>query len=297
MTNIVFDIQRFCINDGPGIRTTVFFKGCMLNCLWCHNPESKSPTPTLMYHKEKCINCGKCIELCSLHKIENNQHIIDRTKCDVCGKCVSNCLGALEICGKQMNVSEIVKEILKDKEFYQASNGGITLSGGEPLLNISFIKELLEEAKKHNIHTCIETCGHVNFYYFEKIKEYVDIFLYDIKETDAVLHQKYTGVDNKLILENLYKLNQIGSKIILRCPIIPGLNDRIEHLKEIAKIANELENVLEIHIEPYHPMGKNKSESIGTKYLLSNLNFVEEETVNQWIYEIKNHTNKPVKKQ
>ncbi len=290
----IFNIQRFCVKDGPGIRTTVFFKGCHLNCVWCHNPESKSPKPILTFRKNKCISCGECVAVCPNHTIAEN-HLIDRKNCTVCGKCVSACVGALEICGKEMTVEQILQEVSLDADFYKNSGGGLTLSGGEPLLNIEFITQLLSRAKQMGIHTCIETCGHARWEDIKKVAEFVDIFLWDIKETDDSLHKKYTGVSNKLILENLYKLNDLGARIILRCPIIPGFNDREDHFAQIANLANQLSGVEQIEIMPYHPLGKSKSEDIGESYPLPDLTFPSKFQVDEWIKTISYKTNKKVK--
>ena len=297
MKGIVFDIQRFCVNDGPGIRTTVFLKGCMLDCLWCHNPESKSPKPILMLNDNKCIGCLECRTICQNHKFsKDNIHLIDREKCNLCGECVNKCVGALDICGKEMTINDIILIVLKDLQFYNNSGGGLTISGGEPLMQHEFIKELLKKAKENNLNTAIETCGYAKWDSILELVPYVDTFLWDVKETNDELHKKYTRVSNKLILENLYKLNKTEAKIILRCPIIPGYNDREDHFEAIGRMANELENVLEVHIEPYHPLGKDKCKQIGEEYLLGDLSFSDEKTITEWITKINRYTSKLVKK-
>lgn len=296
MERLVFDIQRFSVNDGPGIRTTIFLKGCNLNCLWCHNPESKSLKKELMFYPSKCIGCNECVNMCDLHTIVDGVHKIGRNECIVCGKCVTNCVGALEICGKEISVEEVIKIVLKDIDFYKNSGGGITISGGEPLLNIDFTKELLMEAKKYNIHTAIETSGYASWDDILKIIPYVDLFLWDIKETNPYLHKKYTGVNNELIIENLFKLNETGKEIVLRCPIIPSLNDREEHLKMIGELAEKLSSVIRVDVEPYHNLGKSKSESIGKKYILDDISSPSEIMVSKWIETIQCYTKKNVKK-
>lgn len=296
MKCVVFNIQRFCINDGPGIRTTVFLKGCVLNCIWCHNPESKSFKPEIMFHDNKCVGCNKCFIECSNHKLgENGTHIIDRESCTNCEKCVQLCSGALEMCGKYMTAEEVMEEVIKDKNFYNNSNGGLTISGGEPLCNFEFTKELLKIAKKLGIHTCIETCGYCDFNKILEIVPYVDIFLWDIKETDNILHREYTGVENIKIINNLFELNKLGSKIILRCPIIPNCNARIEHYKKIGELAESLDNVIQIDIEPYHSLGKTKSKEVGKKYMLDSINFLDEEEISRCICTISKYTSKPIK--
>ena len=204
MKSVVYNIQRMSVHDGPGIRTIVFLKGCPLDCKWCHNPESKNIKPILLFDINKCIGCKKCSIVCDLHKFDKDyNHYIDREKCILCGKCVNECVGALEICGKEMSIDEIVKEVKKDKDYYDNSNGGVTISGGEPLMHKDFLLNLLKKLKENNINVCIETSGYSNFNIIKEINEFVDIFLYDIKETNDEKHIEYTKVSNKLIIENL----------------------------------------------------------------------------------------------
>ena len=217
----IFNIQRFSVNDGPGIRTTVFLKGCPLNCVWCHNPESKSEKTELFYNYEKCTSCRKCAAVCKngCHLFEGEKHIFDRKKCTVCGKCADQCLtGALETVGYDRTADEVIAEVLKDKDFYDNSGGGMTLSGGEPLLQFDFTYELLKKAKENKLHTCIETCGFTEFYRLQKIAPLVDIFLYDYKETDAYRHKEFTGASNETIIKNLKLLDGIGAQIIYAVP-------------------------------------------------------------------------------
>ena len=299
MKHVIFNIQRFSVNDGPGIRTTVFMKGCMLNCLWCHNPESKSAKPQLFLTPRLCVGCGECIQACEkgLHSFtEDGKHLIGRAHCSLCGKCAEACVGALEVCGKEMTAAEIVKEVLKDKPFYENSGGGMTVSGGDPLFAPDFTLALFKEAKAQGLHTCIETSGFARWEKIEALIPYVDLFLWDVKETDSARHEEYTGVPNELILENLHKLDAADAKTILRCPIIPGHNDREEHFSGIAALAESLENVQEINIEPYHPLGQSKSEAIGEEYALAGLTFPKEEVVKEWMAAIQKGTRVEVKK-
>ena len=266
LTGMVFDIKKFAIHDGPGIRTTVFLKGCPLQCLWCHNPESQAGEPAISFMPEKCIGCGWCFEVCPqhCHSMYGDQHVFDRDQCTACGKCTEQCYAqALEIIGKEKNVTEVITEVMQDKAFYDNSGGGITISGGEPMAQFEFTKALLMEAKKHGLHTCLDTCGYTEFKKYKEILENVDIFLYDLKETDPFRHKEYTGVGLDLILENLQKLDDAGAKIYLRCPLIPGMNTRTEHIEAIAKIAKKLNNLLEIDIMPYHPLGESKQKRLG----------------------------------
>ncbi len=299
MKGIVFNIQKFSVNDGPGIRTTVFMKGCPLSCIWCHNPESKKLNAELMYSEDKCVMCRKCAHVCpkDVHVFANGKHILARENCIGCGKCEEECLyEAIEIAGKEKSVDEVIDEVLKDKIFYETSNGGITLSGGEPLLQYDFSLELLKRAKTEGIHTAIETCGYASEEKLIEIASFVDLFLFDYKITDAQQHKKYTGVSNEKIISNLKLLNSLGKQIILRCPIIPGINDTDEHFSAIANLANELNSVLEVNIEPYHPLGKSKAEKLGKEYELSGLDFTTDEQTQKWIKDVASKTNKPVKK-
>ena len=282
----VFNIQKFSVNDGPGIRTTVFIKGCPLRCIWCHNPESKHAYPEIMYNKAKCAGCGACLSVCDkkAHNVNNSVHIYDRSLCTSCGKCAEACVfGAIEIAGKVMDSEEVIAEVMRDKVFYDTSGGGMTLSGGEPMMQFDFTYELLSLAKKEGLHTCMETCGYARPEDFKKIAPFVDIFLFDYKVTDPTLHKKYIGADNELILKNLFMLDALGAKTVLRCPIIPTCNDREDHFEGIARVANSLKNVLEINVEPYHPLGKGKCEQLGKDYALDGIGFPEEAAVKIWI--------------
>ncbi|MBE6632113.1 MAG: glycyl-radical enzyme activating protein [Ruminococcaceae bacterium] len=298
-TGTIFNIQKFSVNDGPGIRTTVFMKGCPLNCLWCHNPESKKVKKEIFYNKEKCSSCGMCIKACpsGCHSFEGVAHLYDRERCTACGKCTETCLNsALEAVGKEISAEEVIKEVMKDKIFYENSGGGMTLSGGEPMAQFNFTYELLSMAKNEGLHTCIETCGYAKEENYLKIVPLTDIFLFDYKVTGEELHKKYTGVSNELILSNLKAIDSAGGKSILRCPIIPGINDTEEHFCGIAKTAESLKNILEINIEPYHPLGKGKSEMLGKDYPLGDLGFPENDTVTKWMDFISERTSVPVKK-
>ena len=224
LTATVFDIQRNSYVDGPGIRTTIFFKGCNLRCAWCHNPESQSAVPQMLFYKNKCTECGKCKEKCP-NALE---------KCEFCGMCTIFCPhNAREICGKEYTVDEVLREILKDKSFYKNSGGGVTFSGGECMLQIEFLTEILRGCKENSIHTAVDTAGHLPYERFEQIIPCTDLFLYDVKCINSDKHKQYTGVGNELILENLKKLLATGTPLWIRIPIIPTVNDTEEELQRI----------------------------------------------------------------
>ncbi len=297
MKGTVFNIQRFSIQDGPGIRTTVFMKGCPLRCLWCHNPESGRIASELFYDPGKCIGCGRCVPACTRrgHAITDGIHTLDRSGCTGCGECAEVCpASALELCGREWEAADVIAEVLRDKPFY-GDTGGMTLSGGEPMLQVDFTLELLRLGKEAGLHICMETCGYADPDAYRAVSPYVDLFLYDYKETDPIRHKEYTGVSNERIRGNLRMLDELGAKSILRCPIIPTLNDRADHFEGIAAMAESLANVQEIHIEPYHPLGKSKAERLGKEYALESLGFPEKEEVARWIESVRAHTSVPVR--
>ena len=264
----IFNIQKFSIHDGPGIRTTVFFKGCPLQCIWCHNPESQNSGKEILYDKNKCTLCGSCIKICQNNAIElkDNDLEINMDKCTFCGDCTVCCINsAKQIAGKEYTVDEVMKEVLKDRVFYKNSKGGVTLSGGEPLIYAAFVEELLMKLKKENIHTAVDTCGAVDFKVLESISEYTDLFLYDIKSMDEEKHILYTGVSNKNIIENLIKLSKIHNNINLRLPIIEGINADENHIFEILKLIKNT-NIKKINLLPYHDIAMHKYEKLGRKY-------------------------------
>ncbi|MBQ9085214.1 MAG: glycyl-radical enzyme activating protein [Clostridia bacterium] len=299
MKRIVFDIQHFCLNDGPGIRTTVFLKGCPLACLWCHNPESKRAYPELIYRAERCLGCGACVDACGVgaHAINaEGIHILDRSSCTACGACVDACGDALEICGKAMSVDEIISELVRDRAFYNNSGGGITVSGGEPLMTPDFTLELVKRAKQEGLHTAVETSGYAKWQDIEALAEYVDLFLYDVKESDEARHREYTGVSFAPILSNLERLSELGAKILMRCPIIPGYNDREEHFAFIGELAERLDGVIGVDVMPYHPLGRDKSFQIGREYPITINTFPRDEQVASWLGAISSHTKKPTRR-
>lgn len=296
-TGMIFNIENFAVHDGPGIRTVVFLKGCPLHCRWCHSPESQSSNSEILFSRGACNLCGQCIKVCqdNCHQISNSMHIFDREACSDCGQCVKQCIsGALSRVGTVMTAQQVINEVFKDKMFFDESGGGMTISGGEPLFQAGFTLELLKLASQRGISSCVETCGSGEYAHLKSWLPYTDIFLFDYKITNPRLHKKLTGVDNRLILENLEKLNAAGAKIILRCPLLPGVNDDEDHLRAIARTANHLENVLGIDIEPYNPLAAEKYEHLGVKLSLELDSFPPEETVRLWQRTINSITDKPV---
>ena len=263
MRATIFDIKRFAVHDGDGIRTTVFFKGCPLKCVWCHNPEGISYMPQLAYYENKCVSCGECVEICpqKAHGIENGRHSFDRNKCILCGECEKMCLGeALKLYGKKMTIDELMPLLLEDKDFYTTSGGGVTLSGGECLMQADFCAELLESLKAENIHTAIDTCGFVAKEAIDKVTPYTDIFLYDIKAIDEYVHIKCTGQSNKLILDNLKYIDECGKHTEIRIPYVPNYND--EEIEKIGEFLSTLNNVVKVRILPYHNYAGSKYKSL-----------------------------------
>lgn len=242
MKATIFDIQRNSFVDGPGIRTTVFFKGCNLKCAWCHNPESQNMQKEILFHKNKCTGCGRCKKI--------NEDFI----------CFND---AKKICGKEYTVDEILKEILKDRAFYENSDGGVTFSGGECMLQIDFLEEILKKCKENGIHTAVDTAGNVPWDFFERIIPYTDLFLYDIKATDNEIHKEYTGAENIQILKNLGKLLENGVAVWVRVPIISGVNDTEKEMNNIKVFFKEHGCPLKTELLPYHEMGEHKYDALG----------------------------------
>jgi len=292
----IFDIQHFSIGDGPGIRTTVFLKGCPLKCQWCHNPESHRSKKQIIYQENKCVNCGMCVAEClnGCHSLCGGKHGFCSYDCNVCGKCIKVCpRKCLEFTGTSVTVDEVLAEITEDMAFY-SNSGGITLSGGEPLMQYDFSYEVLKEAKKLGMHTAIETSGYCNKS-LEEINRYVDIWLYDIKMFSEDEHIKYTGVSNKKIFENISYLDEAGANIILRCPIIPGINFTEKHFEEIAKLENEMKNILAVHIELYNPLGIDKALKLGKEPEYKNKKFLSVHEVEPFVDKIRKEVKVSIK--
>jgi pyruvate formate lyase activating enzyme len=268
---MIFDIKHFSTHDGPGIRTTVFLKGCPLSCLWCHNPESQSSQPELMYHPSLCIGCLECLKVCPQAAISQNGGSLhtDQKQCDLCGECVKVCFSAArELIGSQPSVHEILKEIKKDISFYDQSDGGVTFSGGEPLLQPMILLDLLKACKELDIHTTVDTSGYASQEVFQELLPWVDLFLYDLKAMDETLHKRLTGVSNQLILENLIWLSKLGKKVIIRVPVVPGFNDSPQEMQQLATFAAGLPSLSGIELLPYHPIGMEKYSRLQRVYTL-----------------------------
>lgn len=294
----VFDIKKFAIHDGPGIRTTVFLKGCPLHCLWCHNPESQSFDPELFFLPELCTGCGYCISVCpnGCHQFIDGVHVMAREKCTACGLCASECYaGALELIGRPWTVDDVLAEVLKDKAFYENSGGGMTISGGEPMSQFEFTKTLLTAAKKEGLHNCLDSCGCVPFEKYAELFDVVDLFLWDYKATDSALHRELTGVPNERILENLARIDAAGKPTILRCPLVPGVNADESHLQGLIRTAQKLKNLQQIDLLPYHPLGKSKLERLGRENNQGAMSFVPPEQVEQWTAMVSEAVDVPVK--
>lgn len=282
---LIFDIQRFSLFNGPGIRTTVFLKGCPLSCPWCHNPEGLKPGPELLFYPDRCVGCGGCIAACARHAHRqgpDGAHTIDRQDCTVCGACARVCpADAIELCGDWMSVRKVMTVVLRDRDYYADSDGGLTLSGGEPLLQPDFATALLAKAKAEGLHTALETSGCAAWARIESVLPVTDLFLFDIKETEAQRHEQWTGMPWKPIQENLQRLAATGARIVLRLPMVPGYNTRPDHFAAVANLAIEL-GVTEADLLPYHRFGGSKLAALGRGDMLSACREPNQETVRQW---------------
>lgn len=265
----VFEIKRFAVHDGDGIRTTVFFKGCPLRCVWCHNPEGISQKAELAYHAHKCTACGACANACEsgCHTVEDGVHTYDRSKCVACGKCEKVCIGgALKLYGKEMTAREIFEILAEDKMFYEQSGGGVTLSGGECLMHADFCAELLKMLKADGISTAVDTSGFVSKKAIDMVFPFTDVFLYDVKAFDSEIHRKATGRPNGLILENLSYINDLGGSIEIRIPYVPEYNGK--EMEKIAEHLSGLKCITKVRVLPYHNYAGSKYSALGMENTL-----------------------------
>lgn len=265
----ISDIKRFAVHDGDGIRTTVFFKGCSLKCVWCHNPEGIEFLPQIAYYENKCIGCGECMDFCSHggHFLTEAGHFYDRNACIRCGECVPHCLGAaLTYYGREVTVEELLPLLLEDREFYETSGGGVTLSGGECLMQAEFCAELLRKLKEIGIHTAVDTCGFVPWDHFEKVLPWTDVFLYDLKAFDEDVHIRCTGHSNRRILDNLRRLDSLGASLEIRIPYVPDYND--DQTDKIADFIRTLKNIRKVKVLTYHNYAGSKYAALGMKNTL-----------------------------
>ncbi|HEY0946731.1 MAG TPA: glycyl-radical enzyme activating protein [Opitutaceae bacterium] len=266
----IFDLQRASLHDGPGIRTTVFLKGCALRCAWCHNPESQRRAPELGYDAAKCLACRACAEICpEVHSFVDGiagaaAHRVNFSACDACGECVPGCTAdALRLYGRDVTVGEVMSEVVRDRAYFTRSGGGLTLSGGEPTTQLAFCVALLRAACEEGVHTCLETCGFSPRAAYAAVLPFTKYVLFDYKATGAPLHEALTGVRPERILENLRWLHDAGAAILLRCPLVPGVNDTDEHLRAIAALTHELPDLRGVEVLPYHESGVAKYDRIG----------------------------------
>jgi len=281
----IFDIKRYAIHDGPGIRTTIFLKGCPLRCQWCQNPEGLELEPEVFWRESRCPEeCSACVTACPNSAISKNgtQVVVDKERCQLSRSCQDACVyDALEIVGRNVSVGEVMAEVEKDRVFFDQSGGGVTFSGGEPLLQIDFLIGLLEEIKKNNIHVALDTSGYVPYKDLEKISDSVDLFLYDLKLMDDEKHKKYTGVSNRIILENLEKLSERGKAIIIRIPLISGVNDDSQSIQMFTEYLRTLKNIKDICLLAYHRGGCEKYRRLRKEEQLQTFNPPSRERVEE----------------
>ncbi len=274
----VIEIKRFAVHDGDGIRTTVFLKGCPLKCVWCHNPESIEFKPQVAYYKNKCIGCGECVSVCpeEAHKATQKGHVFKRDLCVACGKCEKVCLGeALKFYGNEMTVDELLPILLEDKDFYETSGGGVTISGGECLMHPEFCCELLKKLKENGVHTAVDTCGFVSRSAIDEVMPYTDIFLYDLKAYDEDVHIKCTGQSNKVILDNLKYIDSCGKQTEIRIPYVPKYNDG--QIEKISEFLSKLNNVVKVRVLPYHNYAGSKYKALNMDNTLPEIMPTDEE--------------------
>jgi len=265
---MIFDIQRFSLHDGPGIRTLVFMKGCLLRCQWCSNPESQSFDPEIFFYEDKCIGCGECVKVCPFGETLRENWPVDRAECSGCGCCVSVCYAqARTLVGRSVGVKDVLGVVLRDRVFYEESGGGVTVGGGEPLEQPDFVAALLQSCRDEDVHTAIETCGLAHREVLEKVLQHTDLLLFDLKHMNTETHKRYTGAGNECILENAKNASKIAKEMIVRLPLIPNVNSSQENIEDLAQfITASLRRVRKVDVLPYHTMGASKIMRLGKKY-------------------------------
>ncbi len=279
---LVLNITRMTVHNGPGIRTLILLKGCPMRCVWCSTPESQKKTPEIAFYADRCIRCDDCISACPLDAITAGDEAvtINRELCDNCGRCVNVCYTeALRLLGREYTVEELVNEVKRDEVAYKHSGGGVTVSGGEPLLEPEFALELLRTFKRNGINVGVDTCGYVPRENIESVLPYVDFFLWDIKQMDDKKHREMTGVSNKLILDNLCFVSEKNIPVYLRIPIIPGYNDSEENLRAVCDFAKDLHSLVEIHLLPLHHLGEARYAALGREYPIGGIPLIEDKVL------------------
>ena len=274
MTGMIFDLRRYAVHDGPGIRTTVFLKGCPLSCAWCHNPESQSFKPELMLQESLCISCNLCLAACLF--LSNGAGVLQQrpfeNDCQHCASCATICPTQARLgLGQEVTATHILPILLRDKPFYDQSDGGVTLSGGEPLAQPDFIEELLTKLKKEEVHTCLDTSGYADPNVIKQVAPLTDLFLFDFKHSDPMIHQEYCGLTNELILSNLVLLAELKAEVIIRMPLIPGINNNEENLKATGLILRQINSSWPVQLLPYHQLPESKYLALDRHYALQGL--------------------------